>query len=144
MKLKVIKPIKGLVEGDTLYYNKEKEQFEISKVDEEVADQGYSKKTTNVIIGDWLVNDYKEYLQRVDEDGNPITVEEFEYVPKDTLPKPECIKEEPTELELVKKENEELKKQLEDLKKSDQGFPLFTNRYWPVINDYPIYYKFNW
>jgi hypothetical protein len=143
MKLKVIKDIKGLVEGDLLYYNKDKEQFEINKVDEEITDKGYSKKTTTTIIGDWLVNDYSEYLQRVDDDGNLVSVDEFEYVPKDTPPKPECIKEEPTELELVKKENEELKKQLEDLKKSNQGFPLFTNKYWPIANDYPVYCKFN-
>jgi serine protease inhibitor len=101
MRLKVKHAIKGLVPGDILTYNEKDASYEIWKIEEDISDKGNTKKTLKVTIGDWLVNDYKEYLDYIDDDGNVIQVEEFEYKEKgkpvqstETIEdwKSECIK----------------------------------------------------
>jgi hypothetical protein len=97
MKLKVIQAIKGLVPGDILEYNKENDNYEIYKVEEDISDTNHSKKTLNVTIGSWLIYDFKDYLQLVDDDLSPISIERITY--QDSLNYEEdCIKEvaEPT------------------------------------------------
>jgi hypothetical protein len=106
MKLKVIKPVKGLVEGDILDYNEEKQQYEINKIEDDISDIGTSRKVLKVIIGDWLVDDYKEFFKYIDDDGNDITVEEFKYVQKE---EDKIVDPNSGELESLRKENEELK-----------------------------------
>jgi NAD kinase len=112
MNLKVIKPIKGLVEGDILYYNQDADQYEITKIEEDVSDNKTSKKTLKVIIGAWLVDDNKEFFKYVDDDGNDMTVEEFKYEQKE---EDKIININSGELESLRKENEELKQKMMDL-----------------------------
>jgi hypothetical protein len=133
MNLKVIKPIKGLVEGDILYYNQEQDQYEITKIDEEVSDNKTSKKTLKVIIGAWLVDDNKEFFKYVDDDGNDMTLEEFKYEQKE---EDRIVDSNSGELESLRKENEELKKSIEILQKP-------FSAYAPYNQPIEVYYTTN-
>ena len=112
MNLKVIKSVKGLVEGDILYYNSARDQYEITKIESDISDSGTTSNILKVIIGDWLVDDYKEFFKYIDDDGNDITVEEFKYVQKE---EDKIVDINSGELEDLRKENEELKLKMIDL-----------------------------
>ena len=110
MKLKVIKAIKGLVPGDILEYNEKDDSYEIWKVEEDISEGKQTKKTLKVVISSYLVNDYKEYLEFIDNEGNSIQVEEFEY--KDCITA-QVNREADKKMADLEKENESLKKQLD-------------------------------
>jgi len=166
MKLKVIKAIKGLVPGDILEYNNNYDRYEIYKVEEDISNDNHTKKTLNVLVDNYLLNDLKDYLQLVDEDLNPMEVERITYKDsptyeedckceaKETLQP--CIKE-PTksredkleediqawQSEVIKLSNKiiELEKQLEAVspKQIVKEFPI----HYPRVIDLPRLY-FNW
>jgi HD superfamily phosphohydrolase len=134
MKLKVIKEIKGLVPGDILDYNKEEQRYEIYKVDEEIVDNKITKKSMKVSIGEYLVNDFKDYFIYLDEEGNELTISEIRYsdsddykekLEKDDIaqhlmnePDQPSVKSdsESDKLNIMISKNEELFKEIEELK----------------------------
>jgi hypothetical protein len=132
MNLKVIKPIKGLVDGDILYYNQDQDQYEITKIDEEIGDTGTSRKTLKVIIGSWLVDTNKEFFKYVDDEGNDITIEEFKYGQKEE--DKVIVDTNSGELEVLRKENEELKNKFIEL----EGAKWIEYNEWKNLKDWYI------
>lgn len=144
MKLKVIKAIKGLVPGDILNYNEKDDVYEIYKVDVDISEKEEVKKTLKVSIASYLVNDFKDYLSYVDNDGNEIIVEEFRYKEspeyKEEAPITEITKPEEAiaewQSECIKLENkiQKLEKELEEAK----SLVDMRKVYHPVIPSYTI------
>jgi predicted RNase H-like nuclease (RuvC/YqgF family) len=122
MKLKVIKAIKGLVPGDILEYNKEWDRYEIYKVTEDISDNKESKRTLRVTIMSYMIEEFKDYFQTVEDDLTPIDTETIGYKDSSSYGN-DCIKEvalSDSEVEILKKEVESLKKQLEEYKQPKQ------------------------
>lgn len=146
MKLKVIKEIKGLVPGDELVYNEKNDQYEIFKVEEDISDSGVTKKSIKVTIGSWLVEDFKDYLVYVDDDGNQIVVNNINYSDSPDYKKDEApiAVAEKSEVDTLKEKVQELEKELDEYKKvpgvNPQTFYVRIPDHW----SYPYRYYWNY
>lgn len=129
MEANVLKNIGSLVKGDILDYDKDKEYFYLDKI-EEFKDKDISRnKKICVTLTKWFVEENPEYFEIVDEHGNVIVTERTNdfsdkiHKTEDNVCKEECLTQNQecgecsrnSELEILKKENEELKEKLNNI-----------------------------
>ncbi len=76
MQVKVIKAINGLEEGDILYYNEKIHKYELSKLEEDISDNGYSSKKTLHRYSKNIILDHKDYFEFIDNNGQSIDIKE--------------------------------------------------------------------
>lgn len=132
MKLKVTKAIKGLVPGDILNYNEKDDVYEIYKVDVDISENEEVKKILKVSIASYLVDDYKDYLSYIDNDGNEMVVEEFkwkespEYKEKTPINPTETIDDWKSEVIKLSNKIQELEKELEGYKQPNGYNAIYT------------------
>ena len=72
MQVKVIKEVNGLEVNDILSYNEKTQKYELSKINEEVSDKGYSKNTSNHSYSKSMISANPEFFIFIDNDGNEV------------------------------------------------------------------------
>jgi len=111
-KIKVLRPHRGLHEGDILMYNKENNLFELREVDEVISDNYQSKNTRMVGFSpdfvdrflDQLFEDVNGFFVSPEEEPERVEEEDFKYK-VDVSRLPELI----DVVEKMREELEELK-----------------------------------
>ena len=136
MRVKVIKEVKGLVEGDILYYNSENDRYELTKTDYDISDSGKSTKVVKFSISSYLVEEFKDHFVCIDDTNNEIEINRIYYddFPESITNKapeevPVEVPTEPTAIDEISKLQEqikELEKELEDVKK----YSRVNSPYW--------------
>lgn len=84
MKVKVIKPIKGLEVGDILTFNDDSYNYELIKETSDITENASKISKYKYSLSEYIIKNNNEYFQFVDENGVPVTLVEGEDINKIT------------------------------------------------------------
>jgi hypothetical protein len=74
MKVRVIKPIKGLEVGDILTYNNESYNYELTKENSDITETTLNRFRCKYSFGEYTIKRNSEYFKFIDDDNIPVTL----------------------------------------------------------------------
>jgi len=119
MKVRVIKPIKGLEIGDILTYNSEICSYELIKENSDVTETTLNISRYKYSFGEYAIKKNSEYFKFIDDDGVPVTLIEGDEINEVTKFYADPIVDgylKDTTIADLKDENKKLQEKLDSIK----------------------------
>jgi hypothetical protein len=80
MKVRVIKPIKGLEIGDILTYNNEVCSYELVKENSDITETTLNTSKCKYSFGEYVIKRNSDYFKFIDDDNIPVTLIESDEI----------------------------------------------------------------
>jgi hypothetical protein len=130
MQVQVIKAINGLEEGDILRYNEKTHKYELSKLEEDISDNGYSSKKTLHRYSKNIITENKDYFIFLDDKNDEVEVKETISIEREVT-REEIEKFNQKYIDELKETNSRLIKRIDDLEYRLKSIYDYRTKYIP-------------